>query len=159
MKKLKQTNKNLTNMKKSPRMQRKRKEGSNKVLYVFPKNSMYFWRRAIILGIETIFKNIIEDNFPEMAKDSSIYLVRYYLIPHKINERKASFRFLLGNECSMEWLQPSFEIGIQLGYLGYCRGKEGLHLCWSAFILRALDSPIPTSQFRKEERNWKASWQ
>lgn len=74
-------------------------------------------------------KNIIEDNLLEMTKDSSIYIVIYYLIPHKINERKVSFRFLPGNECSMEWLQPSLGIGIQLGYLEYCRGKEGLNLC------------------------------
>lgn len=142
----------MTNLKSSPRMQRKRQGRYNKVLYVLLKNSMYFWRRAIILGIETILKNIIEDNLSEMTKDSSIYVVRYYLIPHKINERKVSFRFLPGNECSMEWLQPSLGIGIQLGYLEYCRGKEGLNLCWSAFILRALDTVLlqhPSPERRK----------
>lgn len=83
-------------------------------MYIFLKKEL------LILGIETVIKEIIEDNFSEMKKkNNSTPVIRAYHVLHKM-EGEPDLDF------TWQWLfdgtaTSSIWKGTQLGDLGYCK--------------------------------------
>lgn len=70
-----------------------------------------------MIGIEAVIRDIIEDKCSEIKKDHSTYIVRIYHVPHKISVRRASYRFLPGNEFLMAYAIDGMLVSLQNSYV------------------------------------------